>query len=350
MPDQRTAHCTFGDVDHVVLETTAVRPTGEVAAQHAETVAFADRSRRGDRQVQPQLVREGRAGVVEIRALQSSEEDRHEILTVGLLKWAELRVELVEQMREDWLLVVPLVLLVTGGRGRVPVILELRRDHDLVDQRIAETRDLNPRRRFLLRLDGGLLPIGRGPDADDVVRSVVEHRDRNLQRDGVDTVAGEEVLASAGRSGAFANRDQIEGRADVAEERVVALAGEHGCAVAQLMDARGRECVVVRGRTRTDVVGRCQQSVPDDARLAARHLGDGVRLLRVLQKRNGRLVSEAKVPGDIWLSVTVRVRIDVVACGGRERVPVRPCRRILSRNQVGEDRHRVRLVRTPERI
>ena len=42
----------------------------------------------------------------------------------------------------------------------------------------------------------------------------------------MDAVAGEEVLAAAGVAGALADRDEVEDRPDVAEERIVALAGE----------------------------------------------------------------------------------------------------------------------------
>ena len=39
-------------------------------------------------------------------------------------------------------------------------------------------------------------------------------------------VAGEEVLAAAGVADALADRDQVEDRTDVAEERIVTLPGE----------------------------------------------------------------------------------------------------------------------------
>ena len=54
----------------------------------------------------------------------------------------------------------------------------------------------------------------------------VEAGDRHLDRVAVDAVAGEEVLAAAGVARALADRDEIEDRADVAEERVVTLTGE----------------------------------------------------------------------------------------------------------------------------
>ena len=83
-------------------------------------------------------------------------------------------------------------------------------------------------------------------------------------------VAGEEVLAAAGGAGALADRDQVEDGADVGEERIVTLAGEDGRAVAERVDPLRREGVVVRSRPRPDVVGRRQQTVADDGRLAVR--------------------------------------------------------------------------------
>jgi hypothetical protein len=53
MADQRASDRALGDVDHVVLESAPVRPSGEVAAEDAEPIALADLSRRGDRKVQP---------------------------------------------------------------------------------------------------------------------------------------------------------------------------------------------------------------------------------------------------------------------------------------------------------
>src|SRR2546421_4264981 len=43
--------------------------------------------------------------------------------------------------------------------------------------------------------DGDGAPVGRRPDADDVARGV-DLRDRDLERDPVDAIAGEEVLAA----------------------------------------------------------------------------------------------------------------------------------------------------------
>ena len=70
-----------------------------------------------------------------------------------------------------------------------------------------------------------LAPVDGRPDADGAVLRV-QARDRNLHAERVDAVAGEEVLAAAHVARALADRDEIEDRADVAEERVVTLTGE----------------------------------------------------------------------------------------------------------------------------
>ena len=179
MVDQRPADSPLRDVDHVVLEPPAVRPAGEVVAEHAEPVALADRRRRRDRQVEPQLVGERRPGVVELRRLETRAEDCHEIGSVRLLERSELRIQLVQQRRERRSEVVLLELLVVRRRGGVPLVLQLRRDEQLVDQRVAETRHLHPVRLPLALVDLETRPVGGGPHADHV-RRVVEHRDGHL--------------------------------------------------------------------------------------------------------------------------------------------------------------------------
>jgi len=76
-----------------------------------------------------------------------------------------------------------------------------------------------------------LAPVDGRPDADDAV-PCVQLGDRNLHAERVDAVAGEEVLPAAHVAGALANRDEIEDRADVAEERIVTLTGERAPAPA----------------------------------------------------------------------------------------------------------------------
>src|SRR5207247_4315838 len=118
-------------------------------------------------------------------------------------------------------------------------------------------------------------------------------------------VAGEEVLTAAGRPGAAANRNEIERRADVAKEPVVALTCEDLRSVVQVVYARHRERVIVRGRPRPDVVGRRQQTVAHDAGGISLDTGDVVGLLCVLQERDRRLVLETEPPRDVRLAIPV---------------------------------------------
>src|SRR5205814_1273210 len=90
----------------------------------------------------------------------------------------------------------------------------------------------------------------------DRVRLGVELRDRDLQRDRVDGVAGEKVFATALVADALADREQVEDVADVREERIVALAGEHLAAALERRDGARGEAMVVRRGARADVVRR----------------------------------------------------------------------------------------------
>ena len=68
-------------------------------------------------------------------------------------------------------------------------------------------------------------------------------------------VAGEEVLAAAHVADALADRDEVEDRTDVAEERIVTLAGERLRApTVERRDRLRDEAAVLRGRARPDVV------------------------------------------------------------------------------------------------
>ena len=107
-------------------------------------------------------------------------------------------------------------------------------------------------------------PLAGRPDPDDVIAAVVELGQRHLQRDSVHRVAGEEVLAAAAGTCAAANGNEVERRADVAEEAVVALTREDLRAVVEVVDPRHRERVVARCRPRPDVVGRGQQPATDN--------------------------------------------------------------------------------------
>ena len=88
-----------------------------------------------------------------------------------------------------------------------------------------------------------------------VVFCRVQLGDRDLERDRVYRVAGEEVLAAAVCPVPLRIATQVEDRADVAEERVVALAGEVEMP-SLLHDRLVDEVAVVRSRARPDVVRR----------------------------------------------------------------------------------------------
>ena len=255
MTDQHAADHPLVDIDHVVREPAAVRIAGQVAADHAQAADLAGRRRR-DRQVEPQLVGQGRPGVVERGRLQAGEQDLHEVTAAGVGERPELRIELLQHRGQDRVRVVLRELLVVCRRAGVPVILEVGRDEDLVDQRIAQPGDLHPVARQLPVAHGQLLAVGRRPDADRVIAAVVERGLRDLQRDRMHAVAREEVLAAAGGAGSVADRHEVEDRSDVCEERIVTLPGEDRRAVGQRMNSRNREAVVVRGRARSDVVRR----------------------------------------------------------------------------------------------
>jgi len=90
--DQLARHDTLVDVDDIVTETSTVRVTRQVAADHAEPVRI---RRDRNRHVQPQQVSLRWAGVVQPR--DTGERDGHEVVAIGLLERAELRVQLVQE-------------------------------------------------------------------------------------------------------------------------------------------------------------------------------------------------------------------------------------------------------------
>ena len=105
----------------------------------------------------------------------------------------------------------------------------------------------------------------------------------DLHAERVDAVAGEEVLAAAHVASALADRDEVEDRADVAEERIVALTGERLAAHGEGDDALRGERAVVRSRARPDVVRRGRPA-GDDRRLPADDPRDRVRLRGVTEE------------------------------------------------------------------
>src|SRR6266508_2958300 len=75
-----------------------------------------------------------------------------------------------------------------------------------------------------------------------------------------------------------------------------------------------------------------------------------VRLGGVAEEERAGLALELEPVDHLRLAVPVRVDVDVVAGVRGERVVVRPRRRILAADVVGDDRDGVRLVRAPERV
>src|SRR5262249_8953662 len=141
--------------------------------------------------------------------------------------------------------------------------------------------------------------VSRSPDADRV-RLRIELRDRDLERDRVDRVAGEEVASAAGRPGALADREQVEDVADVAEERIGPLAGEHLAAAREWRDGRCGDAVIVRRGARADVVrGRLRGG--DDGGLAVGNAGDGIRLHGVTEEELPGVALEPEVVRDVRL-------------------------------------------------
>jgi hypothetical protein len=90
----------------------------------------------------------------------------------------------------------------------------------------------------------------------------------HLQDDGVDAVTGEVV--HLGLSGATLEIDPVERHAEVHEERVVALAGEHLAATGQIRDRLVGDLRVVRDGLRPDVV-RGDGDVAGNRAHAAQH-------------------------------------------------------------------------------
>ena len=139
-------------------------------------------------------------------------------------------------------------------------------------------------------------------------------------------------------------RDEVEDRADVAVEGVVALAGEDRDAV--LLDDRLRR----RGSGSSgSSAGRCCSAASSRGRTAscsATSTSSGRCCRGTPARPCGRSGTRRRCPAARRRSVDV----DLVLRVRRERVVVRAGRRILTRDPVGDDRHGVRLVRAPERV
>ncbi len=185
-------------------------------------------------------------------------------------------------------------------------------------------------------------------------------------------VAGEEVdrllrLTRRGlvRAQERAQLAQVEDGADVAEEGVVALAGEGLPAAGQVFDGLLRDGLVVRGGDGADVVGR-EDGVLDERRAhAVADLEQVVPLpvVVVLVVERGDLtggvedrvrvldvVAEAPLVGDVLDGVAVVVDVDRVEHVLAEPVEDRAGGGVLRRDPVGDERDRVGVVRAHERV
>ena len=96
------------------------------------------------------------------------------------------------------------------------------------------------------------------------------------------------------------------------------------------------ERVVVRRRAGPDVVRRRRalRRRPSSCRPRPR---DGERLRGVAEEERARLRLELEAVDDVGLDVAVRVDLEVVPRGRRERVPVRAGRRVLTRQDVRDE-------------
>ena len=188
-----------------------------------------------------------------------------------------------------------------------------------------------------------------------------------LHDDRVDVESAQVVLALALVAGELADVDRVEGRPEVDEERIVALADEQLGAVTERADRSVHEVVVVRERLRPDVGRSDGQPAGDRLRLhavvpvavAMRLAHDRVTLddvqLRVAEPAGARervqerllvadLRLEAEPVADVGLAVARVVDVDVVAGAWVERVEVRPVRRHLAWNPVRGDGQRAGCV------
>ena len=221
---------------------------------------------------------------------------------------------------------------------------------------------------------------GRRVDADDRVRvpgiaagaAVVRQRTlRHLKGDRVHVHAFQTVDAWRARKRNEVRRveraqaEQIEHRSEIHEKWIVTLAREHFRAVRQCVDAGVAERLVVRCRAQPDVHRRRGQVDAEDVAAPAIDPRDRVGLahveIRIVERgdRTGvvqerRLVLNARLEPelvhDVVLGVAVVVHVDAIEHVVAELVEVRSAAGRFERNPVGDQRHRVRHVRTHEGI
>ena len=174
----------------------------------------------------------------------------------------------------------------------------------------------------------------------------------------MDVVAGEVVLAATRIARSVADRERVECRAEIDEERIVTLAGEHLAAVRQAPDRLVGEHVVVGHRLRPDVVRghgqvACEHvvrhlvSVPvvldrDHVGLVLVQVGrvDRVDRRGRIQERVGvpDVVLEREQEPNVGPAVAGVVDVQPVPRTLVELVEVRPSGRILERDPVGDHR------------
>ena len=127
----------------------------------------------------------------EVQRRNAGEQHGDEIAAPARGRVVEDRVEAVHEARELGIRVPVRELAVLARIGRVPVVLLPDRDDDLVDERVAEPRDLDQRpvgvERPVTAEDPDLRPACAGVDPDRPVRerSLEQIRLRNLDRDRV---------------------------------------------------------------------------------------------------------------------------------------------------------------------
>ena len=198
--------------------------------------------------------------------------------------------------------------------------------------------------------------------------------DRDLERDGVGVEAGDAVDAGLGverdhvRRVERAQAAEVEDRAQVDEERVVAGAG-----IDRPGAERAHACLGERGvvgvRPGADVGRNGGQAVAELRRGAVLDPGDRVGLADqevvvgerrdravVVEERRDAVLARAllglepELVGHVVDGVAVVVDVDLVPDGGVELVEVRAAGGLLERDVVGDDRDLGRVVGADERV
>jgi hypothetical protein len=262
--------------------------------------------------------------------------------------------------------------------GPVELVLVARGDDDLVDERVAESRDLDPPApRAPIRVEVGVrdldpLALRGRPHADHGVARVRAGDApavlgdlglRHLEDDRVRRESGQVVLALTLVARRRTQVRRVEDRTEVDEERIVALAGEHLAAAPQVLDRSTGHRAVVGERLRTRVRRRDGQVVRNPPRLrpAVRPVGltdDVVGLglveLRIVDRSDARerlqvrvrvdLRVEDEPVGHVLPAVAGVVDVDVVAGAIVEPEEIRPVRRHLAGYPVRHDGQGIRCV------